>query len=120
LKENSHDHHPNREETGAEEVKATLQRTATENPELPPAQILRMKLRRVPIGVLAELPERENLKKSLRRIRQKDLPPNPKSLKELGTVPEQYQKTKLREQILKYDSIDRTKDEFLCLLRVGI
>jgi len=39
-------------------------------------------------------------------------------------VPDQYQKTKLREEFLIYDSIDDDdawmKDEFLCLLRVGI
>jgi len=44
LKENPHDNPQNRQETGAKEVKATLKGTATENTQLPPAQILRMEL----------------------------------------------------------------------------
>jgi len=66
---------------------------ARQNPQLPLAHILRNELPKVPSGVLVELPERENLKKSMRRVRRKDPPPNPKSLEELEGIPDRFQKT---------------------------
>lgn len=55
-------------------------------------------------GVLARLPSRENMKKQIRRERRKHLPPNPKSLDELGDLPEQYGRTFSGDNFLLYDS----------------
>jgi len=77
-------------------------------------------------GVLSQLPNRDNLKKSMRQVRRylffplfyesililsilhirKNLPPNPKTLSDLGTLPDQYQKTFTGEKFLIYDSLD--------------
>jgi len=93
LKKTEHSHPPNQEEVKAAEVKARVKDIARQNPQLPPAHILRNELPKVPSGVLVELPERENLKKSMRRVRRKDLLPNPKSLEELEGIPDRFQKT---------------------------
>lgn len=54
--------------------------------------------------VLAQLPERENLKKSIRRERNKNAPSNPKSLADLDDLPETYQRTVTGDNFLLYDS----------------
>lgn len=54
--------------------------------------------------VLSQLPERENLKKSMRRVRRRELPPNPTSLSDLNEIPERYTKTLAGESFLLYDS----------------
>lgn len=107
----NHSHAPNREETEAEVVKCRLKRTAEEHPELPPAQILRTELPSTSAGVLSQLPERENLKKAMRRQRRQNLPPNPKSLAELSDLPERFQKTLIGEKFLIYDSRDSEDDD---------
>ncbi|KAE8738390.1 hypothetical protein FOCC_FOCC016136 [Frankliniella occidentalis] len=67
LKEGKHQHAPNREEVEAERVVTNLKRIVSDHPELPPAQILRTELPKCSEGVLSQLPERENLKKCMRR-----------------------------------------------------
>lgn len=54
---------------------------------------------------------RENIKKSLRRERRKELPPEPQSLAELGVIPEKYRKTLAGDNFLLYDSFDEGDDE---------
>lgn len=53
---------------------------------------------------MAKLPSRENLKKSIRRTRRKNLPPNPKTLAELGDIPEAYRRTLTGDNFLLFDS----------------
>ena len=50
------------------------------------------------------MPVRENLKKTVRRTRQDQLPPNPKSLADLQDLPPEYTKTFKDEAFLLYDS----------------
>lgn len=54
--------------------------------------------------MVAQLPERENLKKSMRRHRRRNLPPNPQSVQELDQIPDRYQVTLSDETFLIYDS----------------
>jgi len=51
-------HSPNQEKCQAEIVKAKLKQMADENPEAPPAQLLRCELPNVPEAVLSQLPDR--------------------------------------------------------------
>lgn len=64
-----HEHVPNQEECQAEIVKYSLKRKAEDQPQQPPAQILRTELAGLSDGVLSQLPERDNLKKSMRKVR---------------------------------------------------
>ena len=73
----THAHPPNQEECAAEVIVENVKRKAKGHPEAPPAQILRTDLQNVPPGVLSQLPEREALKKQLRKERRRDLPLNP-------------------------------------------
>ncbi|KAK3931290.1 FLYWCH-type zinc finger-containing protein 1 [Frankliniella fusca] len=83
-KAKEHTHAPNQEEAQAEMVVVNLKRIASEHPELLPAQILRTELPRVSIG----LPERENLKKAMRKERTKDQPAGTRCcLRKLGELP---------------------------------
>lgn len=104
-RESPHSHPPNQEECGAEVIKSGLKRKAEENPEQPPAQIIRTALQECTAGVLNELPERENLKKMMRRHRRRDLPPNPKALSELEDLPDRYRYTLSGDRFLNYDSV---------------
>lgn len=106
-----HSHAPNQEECEAEAVVNKLKRKAEEHPEQNPSQILRVELARLPSGVLSQMPERENIKKAMRRIRRKGLPPNPQSLSELKRLPERYTKTLIGEKFLIYDSRPETDSE---------
>lgn len=90
VKSKEHTHAPNQEELQAEKVVHSLKRIASDHPELPPAQILRTELPRVSLGVLSQLPERENLKKAMRKERTKDQPRNPMLLEELGELPDRW------------------------------
>ena len=55
------------------------------------------------LGVLCQLPSRENLSKSIRRDRRKNLPPNPNSL-DFDDLPQRYQRTLAEEKFLIFDS----------------
>ena len=55
---------------------------------------------------LSQLPERENLKRAMRRRRRRDLPANPKSIEYLGVIPNRYTTTLVGERFLIYDSAD--------------
>lgn len=106
IDKSPHTHPPNREEVGAEIIKHSVKRVAEEHPELPPAAILRHELADVPDGVLSQLPVRENLKKSVKLRRRKNLPTNPISLEDLGEIPPRFQNTKVGDKFLVYDSWD--------------
>ncbi|KAJ4441840.1 hypothetical protein ANN_11699 [Periplaneta americana] len=70
-----------------------MQRIATEHLEIHPAQVLRTELPRVESGILSQLPDRENLKKPLRRVRGRELPTEPINLEDLGEIPNCYKIT---------------------------
>ena len=99
-----HTHPPDREAARAEEVRQRLRSQAVEQPAAPPAQLLRDHLPQVEPEVLARLPERENLKRVIRRARRAKLPANPKSLDDLESLDAQYQKTEAGDQFLLFDS----------------
>ena len=99
-----HTHPPSREETKAEELTQTLKRKAEEHPEQAPSQIMRTELAGVSDGVLSQLPEREALSKTMRRVRRRNLPPNPRTLDELRELPAAYQRTLQGERFLLFDS----------------
>lgn len=108
-----HAHSPNQNECQAEAAKIDIKRAAESNPERPPSAILREKLPKLSIGVLAMLPDRENLKKTMRRLKQKDLPTNPQTLEDLDQIPDRYTKTLLDEKFLIYDSGKNPKRRIL-------
>ncbi|KAL7299220.1 hypothetical protein TKK_0007815 [Trichogramma kaykai] len=101
-----HPHPPDVEECSAEKVKFSIKRKAEEHPEEPPARILRSELSGLSSDVHSHLPDRENLKKSIRRLRRKNWPPNPTSIDALGEIPERFTKTSMDEHFLLYDSQD--------------
>lgn len=72
--------------------------------------MLRTELPKLPEGVISQSPERENLKKSMRRQRQRNLPPNPKSLAALQEIPERYRNTLTGETFLIYDSLQNSEN----------
>jgi len=83
-----------------------LKRKATQDPECPPAKMIRDALSQCSQNVIANLPLRENLRKTIRRERRIGLPPNPKSLDELEDLPPKYQLSAKGEQFLLFDSRD--------------
>lgn len=101
-----HDHPPDRELAEAERVKFQLKEEAKNNPAKGPTQILRDVMRNVPDGVVAHLPDRPSLKKSMRHARRGNLPPNPRNLAELGALPEKFQQTLSGDRFLLWDSAE--------------
>ncbi|KAJ4439789.1 hypothetical protein ANN_07917 [Periplaneta americana] len=86
LIESIHSHAPNQEKINAELVAQRMKRIATENPEIPPAQILRTEFPRVESGILSQLPDRENCNKSLHSLGKRKLPTEPINLEDLGLM----------------------------------
>ena len=101
-----HEHPPNQEEVEAHRVTTNLKLIAEEHPEIFPARILRQELASVSTGVLIQLPDRENLKKCMRRKRRQNLPQNPVSLDDLDDYPNRYAVTFSGEKFLIFDSND--------------
>lgn len=104
--ESEHSHPPNREEAEAEKIKLNLKRKAETQPDRPPTAMLREELAGVSAGTVAQLPERENLKQSIRRLRNKKTDRSPTSLSELVELPEKYRKMVNGDQFLIHDSRD--------------
>ena len=77
-----------------------------QHPEQGPSSILRNTLPSLPVGVIAHLPERENMKKSMRTARRRNLPSNPKTITELGYIPERFRLTLTGDRFLLRDSND--------------
>ena len=101
-----HDHAPDRELAEAEVVKYNLNQEKVNNPGKYPSTILRDELPRVPSGVIAHLPERHNLIRSMRQGRKASQPLAPNSLQDLQEVPEVYRRTITGDRFLLYDSRD--------------
>lgn len=86
-------------------------RRAEAHPEAPPAQVIRIEYQNLPAGVLAELPERYNMTKAIQRQRLKNMPTNPRTLEDLGELPENFKKTSAGDNFLLYDSREHNVDE---------
>ena len=71
-----HQHAPNREEADAERKRLLLKRAAQSTDDRPAAMV-REELAELPAAVLSHLPERENLKQSIRRVRKAKKIPSP-------------------------------------------
>lgn len=84
---------------------STIKRQSTEHPEIPPARIMRI-LQEAPSTVLAQLPERQNIKKTIQRERSRNFPTNPRLIGELAEIPERYRKTLEGVDFLLYDSFE--------------
>lgn len=106
TKEGDHDHPPDRELAEAEIFKYQLKQEAEDNPTKGPNQILRDAMRSLPAAVVAHLPDRPALKKSIRHIRRKNTPPNPRTIDELHELPAQYQQTLSGDRFLLWDSAE--------------
>lgn len=103
-RQSQHTHPPNREFAEAEKIKANLKRKAHDQLDRPPSGILQTELDGLSSAVISQLPERENLKKSIRVVRRKNLPKSPTSLEELGDLPAIFTKTSTGDNFLIYDS----------------
>ncbi|KAK3911699.1 PKS-NRPS hybrid synthetase [Frankliniella fusca] len=104
-----HPHLPAPEAAAALKAYSQMKRTATEHPEAPPAQILRNALPQVPSSTLAHLPLRESMKRTFNKRWQGNLPANPKTLQELGEIPNDFRVTLGKKTFLIYDSYDDTE-----------
>lgn len=101
----SHNHAPNPEEVQALKLLTSMTRQASEHPDEPPSRIMR-RLQDAPKSVLAQLPERENIRKQIQRERLKELPTNPTSIEDLQEIPDRYRMTKNGDNFLLYDSYE--------------
>ncbi|CAB0037295.1 unnamed protein product [Trichogramma brassicae] len=96
---------PNPEEVEALRIMSNLKRKAAEHPEAPPSRLMRC-LQDADDAVLAQLPDRMNIRKQLQRERLKEIPSNPTSIEDLQAIPDMFQTTKLGENFLLYDSLN--------------
>lgn len=106
VKESDHDHAPDREVAEAERIKYLLKDKALSEGARPPTAIIRDMLEQVPPSVISHLPDRTNLKKTIRTARRANLPRNPTNLNELVELPEEFQKTLTGDRFLLWDSND--------------
>lgn len=101
-----HTHPPDRAECAADKAMENMRIAVESNPTDPPLRVIREQFANLNEDVLSRLPERENIKKTLRRQRQLNLPPNPRNLADLRELPPMYTVTSSNERFLLYDSND--------------
>jgi len=75
---------------------------------------LRTELQQVPAGILAELPEFQNIKKAISRQRVNNMPSNPRSMSNSHALPIQFKQTIIGEQFLLYDSFEDIDYQLTC------
>jgi len=113
LKHQIHPQHPPApEEVIALKAYSAMKRKATEHPEAPPAQILRTELPNVPSPARLYLPERQTMKRTFNRRRQRAFPVNPKTLQDLDEIPDEFKLTMAKKKkFLCYDSYFDDEDD---------
>ncbi|KAL7287469.1 hypothetical protein TKK_0018570 [Trichogramma kaykai] len=80
-------HAPNPDEVEALRILSNLKRKAAEHPEAPPSRLMRC-LQDADDAVLAQLPDRMNIRKQLQRERLKEMPSNPTPIEDLRAIPD--------------------------------
>ncbi|XP_051164850.1 uncharacterized protein LOC127283797 [Leptopilina boulardi] len=113
-KQSPHNHAPNRDAVNAERIESRVKRVAEDHAELLPAQIMRRELKNVPSEILAQLPDRPNLRKQISRARLRQMPSNPIRIADLEEIPEQFSQTLGGNNFLLYDSYHDDKDDEDC------
>ena len=100
-----HDHLPNFGEVKAAEARAGVKRRAVEEPYVPPALITQQIVGRADSETLVHLGGKKegNLKRTIQRARQKNLPPSPTSLVDLDEIPQEFSNIEGKPWLL-YDS----------------
>ena len=99
----NHEHAPNQHDCQAEIAKYSMMEAAQAG--RPPSAILREKMPTLSKGVLSHLPDRENLKKPMRRAKKGDEEhPHPNSLLDLVVLPDCYTRTFSEGKFLIHDS----------------
>ncbi|CAB0041612.1 unnamed protein product [Trichogramma brassicae] len=98
-------HAPNPEEVEALKLLSDLKREAREHPEAPPSRLMR-RLQDASPAVLAQLPDRMNVRKQLQREHLKEMPSNPVDIEDLESVPDKFRRTKMGDIFLLYDSFE--------------
>ncbi|XP_043465180.1 uncharacterized protein LOC122500349 [Leptopilina heterotoma] len=111
--DDSHCHAPDREEVDALRQVSNLKRAAVDQPECPPARILRL-LQKIPPATLAKMPERPNAVKQIQRERMKEMPSNPLTAQDLKEIPDLYRNTNDGENFLLYDSYEDDSYSLSC------
>lgn len=104
TKFSSHEHPPDQEQCQADQVMERMKRKAEDEPAAGPSKIIRDELRDVPAAVISRLPDRQNIKKVVRRVRRVALPPNPRRIEELGELPDRFRNTLQGERFLISDN----------------
>lgn len=91
----------------------TFKGVAEDHAELSPSYIIRRRLNgNIPSGVLAELPERPNLRRQIMQHRARNRRANPTSISDLQGVPLQYQNLLEGNKFPIYDSLDDVDHDY--------
>ena len=105
LKTGEHTRGPDQEDIEPKKIVHSLKTSAVQHSETSAAQLVSRALRDVPStsGVLAKVPDRPTLQRLVNRMRQATLPPNPKSVADLGELLRDFTVTDSGELLLLYD-----------------
>jgi len=95
------------------QLEQEIKDVGVERPETAPGQIIDQKVNDSSYEVLAHLPKREALKRSVNRRRQAEIPQNPQSLEDVLQIPPEFQNTLAWEKFLLYDSLDDDNQELV-------
>lgn len=99
-----HTHEPDEVEIEVQEVVRSMKRRAREQPNAPPSSIFRDELARVQDNeVISNLPQRNDVIRTLNRVQNRNRPNNPQSLDDLIINPP-YTTTFNGERFLQFDS----------------
>ena len=101
---NKHTHPPSQDQIKVAKIKASIKRRSEATHDTP-QQILEAALQNISETAAVNLPQINNLKRTIHSQRKdNDLPPTPLRREDIPVLPERYQVTKAGEQFLIFDS----------------
>jgi len=108
----THENHPaDPDDVAARQLVNEIKQAGVAQPERPPTQIIEARVKDASEEVLAKLPLKSAIKRSINRSRQLQLPPNPKSLRDLPSLPAEFKMSDNGEIFLLYDSYDDEEED---------
>ena len=110
LSTSNHGHAADPDYVKARQVVVDIKKTGLAQPDRAPVQIIEQKLQNLPQEVLAKLPQRPAIKRTINRARETELPPNPQAI-DLQDLPQEFKLSLRGELFLLYDSYDEREDE---------
>ena len=110
LSTSNHGHAADPDYVKTRQVVVDIKKTGLAQPDRAPVQIIEQKLQNLPKEVLAKVPQRPAITRTINRAREMELTPNPQAIGDLQDLPQEFKLSLKGELFLLYDSYDERED----------